>query len=149
MQRRPVAGCAVLLALCVPSAISQSAPLAVVNAASYGRTIAPDSLATIFGANLAQTTASATLDPNGQLPTELASTSVTINSVPAPLVYVSPGQINMVVPGGLTVGTADVLIRSTTSGSTKSGTALVVASAPGIFTSDASGAGPRAILVRK
>src|ERR1035438_10163373 len=150
MQPRRLVLSIVLLAFpAAPAAFAQSTPITVVNAASYGRTIAPDSLATIFGAGLAQTTASATLDPNGQLPTELASTSVTINSVPAPLVYVSPGQINMVVPGGLTVGTADVLIRSTTSGSTKSGTALVVASAPGIFTSDASGAGPRAILVRK
>jgi uncharacterized protein (TIGR03437 family) len=141
-----VAGCAILLALCVPSAIAQSTSISVVNAASYGRTIAPDSLATVFGANLAQTTASATLDPNGQLPTELASTTVEINGVLAPLVYVSPGQINLLVPSGLSVGTADVLVRSTTSGSTKGGTALVVASAPGIFTNDASGAGPGSIL---
>ena len=146
MQGRQVAGGAILLALCVPSAIAQSNPIAVVNAASYDRTIAPDSLATIFGANLARTTASATLDPNGQLPTELASTNVEINGILAPLVYVSPGQINLVVPSGLSVGTATVLIRSTTSGSTQSGAALVTASAPGLFTSDASGAGPGAIL---
>src|ERR1035438_7047647 len=95
MQGRQVAGGAILLALCVPSAIAQSNPIAVVNAASYDRTIAPDSLATIFGANLARTTASATLDPNGQLPTELASTNVEINGILAPLVYVSPGQINL------------------------------------------------------
>src|ERR1022692_3419911 len=144
--RRLVLSVILLTFLAAPAAFAQSNPIAVVNAASYGRTIASDSLATIFGANLAQTTASATLDANGQLPTELASTTVEINGVPAPLVYVSPGQINLVVPGGLTVGTATVLIRSTTLGSTKSGTALVVASAPGIFTSDASGAGPGAIL---
>ncbi len=147
MQPRRLVLSVVLLTFpAVPSAIAQSNPISVVNAASYDRTIAADSLATIFGANLAQTTASATLDPNGQLPTELASTSVEINGVLAPLVYVSPGQINLVVPTGLSVGTATVLIRSTTSGSTKSGTALVTASAPGLFTSDASGAGPGAIL---
>jgi trimeric autotransporter adhesin len=146
MEWRPVAGYAVLLALCVPSAIAQSPPITVVDAAGYGRTIAPDSLATIFGAGLAQTIASATLDPSGQLPTVLANTSVEINGVPAPLVYVSPGQINLVVPSGLTVGTATVLIRSTSSGSTQSGAALVTASAPGLFTNDASGAGPGAIL---
>lgn len=126
--------------------MAQSAAITVVNAASYGRTIAPDSLATVFGSSLAPTTASATLDANGQLPTVLASTSVEINGVLAPLVYVSPGQINLLVPGGLSVGTATVVIRYTTSASTKSGSALVVASAPGIFTSDASGAGPGAIL---
>jgi uncharacterized protein (TIGR03437 family) len=132
--------------LAAPAVFSQSTSLTVVNGASYGSAVAPDSLATIFGASLAQATASATLDANGQLPTVLASTSVEINGVLAPLFYVSPGQINLVVPGGLTAGTATVLIRSTTSGSTKSGTALVSASAPGIFTSDASGAGPGAIL---
>ena len=90
-----------------------------VNAASYGNAIAPDSLATIFGSNLAPATASATLDANGQLPTELASTRVEFNGVAAALFYVSPGQINVVVPGGLTPGTASVVIRSTVSGSTQ------------------------------
>jgi uncharacterized protein (TIGR03437 family) len=125
---------------------AQAAPFAVVNAASYGGTIAPDGLATIFGSNLALATASATLDANGQLPTELASTRVEINGILAPLFYVAPGQINLVVPGGLTQGTVDVVIRSTASGSTNGGTALVSAAAPGVFTSDASGGGPGAIL---
>src|ERR1017187_7373227 len=147
MQPRRLVLSVVLLTFpAAPAVFAQSNPIAVVNAASYDRTIASDSLATIFGANLAQTTASATLDPNGQLPTKLASTSVEINGVLAPLVYVSPGQINLVVPTGLSVGTATVLIRSTTSGSTISGAALVTASAPGLFTNDASGAGPGAIL---
>ena len=143
---RLVLSVVLLTFLAVRAAIAQSAPITVVNAACYGRTIAPDSLATIFGSNLAHGIVSATLDANGQLPTELASTTVQINGVPAPLVYVSPDQINLVVPGGLTEGTADVLVRSTSSGSTKGGTALVVASAPGIFTSDASGGGPGAML---
>jgi uncharacterized protein (TIGR03437 family) len=132
--------------LAAPAAIAQSAPFTMVNAASYGSAVAADSVATIFGGNLAQTTASATLDANGQLPTELASTRVEINGVTASLFYVSPGQINLVVPGGLTAGTVTVLIRSTVFGSTKSGTALVGASAPGVFTSDASGGGAGAIL---
>ncbi len=141
-----VSSVVLLTFLAAPAAIAQSTTLAVVNAASYSNAIAPDSLATIFGGNLAQATASATLDANGQLPTELASTRVEINGVAAPLVYVSPGQINLVVPGGLSAGTATVLIRSTASGSTKSGTAAVSAAAPGVFTSNASGGGAGAIL---
>ena len=90
----------------IPNAKAQPAEFLVVNAASYGNAIAPDSLATIFGSNLAPATASATLDANGQLPTELASIRVEFNGVAAPLFYVSPGQINLVVPGGLTPGTA-------------------------------------------
>ena len=118
----------------------------VVNAASYGNAIAPDSLATIFGSNLAPATASATLDANGQLPTELASTRVEFNGVAAALFYVSPGQINVLVPGGLTPGTASVVVRSTVTGSTQNGVALVTIPAPGVFTSDGSGGGAGAIL---
>jgi hypothetical protein len=130
----------------IPNAKAQPAEFLVVNAASYANAIAPDSLATIFGSNLAPATASATLDANGQLPTELASIRVEFNGVAAPLFYVAPGQINLVVPGGLTPGTAAVVIRSTVSGSTTSGAALVSNAAPGVFTSDASGRGPGAIL---
>jgi len=143
---RLVSSVVLLTLLAAPAAIAQSAPFTLVNAASYGSAIAPDSVATVFGADLAQTTASATLDANGQLPVELASTLVEINGVAAPLFYVAPGQINLVVPGGLTAGTATVVIRSTAFGSTRSGAALVRAAAPGVFTSDASGAGPGAIL---
>jgi len=130
----------------IPIAMAQPADFLVVNAASYGNAIAPDSLATIFGNNLAPATASATLDANGQLPLELASIRVEFNGVTATLFYVSPGQINVVVPGGLTPGTASVVIRSTVSGSTKNGVALVTIPAPGLFTSDGSGGGPGAIL---
>src|ERR1019366_3008111 len=107
--RRLVLSVVLLTFSAAPAVFAQSNPIAVGKPASYDRTNPSDSLAAIFGANLAQTTASATLDPNGQLPTELASTSVEISGVPAPLVYVSPSQINLVVPSGLTVGTATVL----------------------------------------
>jgi uncharacterized protein (TIGR03437 family) len=132
--------------LAIPVGMAQSTDFLVVNAAGYGNAIAPDSLATIFGSNVASATASATLDANGRLPTELAATRVEFNGVAAPLYYVSPGQINLVVPGGLTPGTASVVIRSAVSGSTKNGVALVIIPAPGVFTSDGSGAGPGAIL---
>src|ERR1019366_7112118 len=78
-QWRLVCSVVVLTFLAGPAVLAQSAPFTMVNAASYGSAIAPDSLATIFGSNLAQGTASATLDANGQLPTVLASTSVEIN----------------------------------------------------------------------
>jgi uncharacterized protein (TIGR03437 family) len=132
--------------LATPKAIAQSAAFNVVNAASYGGSIAPDSLATIFGSNLSVATASASLDSDGQLPTVLAQTRVEINGVAAPLFFVSPGQINLVVPAGLTQGTATVVVSSTISASAQSGTALVRTAAPGVFTTDASGSGPGAIL---
>jgi uncharacterized protein (TIGR03437 family) len=80
----------------------------IVDAATYGRAeISAGSLATIFGSELAKSTAAATTFP---LPEELVGTSVTIGGVEAPLLYVSPTQINFQVPwqvccpgGGVTV----------------------------------------------
>jgi len=50
--------------------MAQSTPFAVVSAASYqpGVAVAPDSLASIFGVNLAGSKAWAKLDQSGQLP---------------------------------------------------------------------------------
>ena len=87
---------------------AQPPPFVMVNAASYATGTAPEGLATIFGNGLAQTTATATLDASGQLPTELASTRVEIAGVAAQLFFVSPTQINLVVPSGIDPGTVGV-----------------------------------------
>ena len=92
------------------------APFVMVNAASYASATSPDALATIFGSSLAATTATAVLDAAGNLPTELAATRVEIAGVAAPLFYVSPTQINLVVPAGIDPGTVDVVVKNTASG---------------------------------
>src|SRR5581483_6711100 len=75
--------------------VIETTPLAVVSAASYrGGSLAPDSIAAAFGVNLAVRTEAARETP---LPLELAGTSVTVNGVPAPLFFVSPGQVNFAV----------------------------------------------------
>jgi uncharacterized protein (TIGR03437 family) len=126
--------------------VAQAPPFVMVNSASYASASSPDSLATIFGSNLAAATATAVLDASGQLPTELAAARVEIAGVAAPLIYVSPSQINLVVPAGIDPGTVDVVVKSTTSGVSRTASALLRAASPGLFTSDASGAGPGAIL---
>jgi len=108
--------------------------------------VAPDSLAALFGVNLAGSTASATLDQNGQLPTELAGTRVEVNGEAAALLYVSSSQINFVVPGDAATGTVGVLVRNTATGAAQSGTMLVQNTAPAVFSADGSGKGPGAIL---
>jgi len=122
--------------------------MAVVSAASYqpGGAVAPDSLAALFGANLAGSTAWATLDQSGQLPTELAGTSVEVNGEAARLLYVSSSQINFVVPGDTATGTADVLVRNRATGAALSATMQVQNTAAAIFSADGSGKGPGAIL---
>lgn len=66
-----------------------------VDAASFTQPVAPGSLISIFGSNLAVSTQVA---PSVPLPLTLGGASVTVNNVPAYLVYVSPLQINAQLP---------------------------------------------------
>lgn len=68
-----------------------------VNGATFDSSlpIAPGTLISIFGDQLSTGFAGATTLP---LPTEMAGTSVTIDGIPAPLTFVSAGQINAQVP---------------------------------------------------
>lgn len=135
----------ILIALIAPILNAQSS-FTVVSAANYQLTVAPDSLASMFGANLAAATASAELDANGQLPTQLAGISVEVDGQAASLIYVSPLQINFVIPGSATPGTANVVVRSTGQSNPRTGTVQVQNTAAGAFTTDASGKGPGSIL---
>jgi uncharacterized protein (TIGR03437 family) len=109
-----------------------SAPqTAVVNAASFApRALSPGALFSIFGVGLSQQTASATTIP---LPGTLASTQVRVNGEIAPLLYVSPNQINAQMP--LDVSTTQPVPLSVTNGATQSNAVTVSVSpgAPGIF----------------
>lgn len=105
----------------------------VVNGASFAPAVccpvSPGSIISIFGLNLAPTTSSATQVP---LPTMLAGTSVTINGTPAPLYFVSPGQINAQLPFEIAPGTATAVVTNA-AGSSNSITFNVASSAPGIL----------------
>jgi uncharacterized protein (TIGR03437 family) len=72
-------------------------PGGTVNAASNAKLqpVAAGSLVSIYGSNFAAGLALASSVP---LSTTLGNTSVTINGIPAPLDFVSPGQINAQVP---------------------------------------------------
>lgn len=120
-------------------------PVATVSAASFAPVVAPDSIAAIFGVGLATRTESAATLP---LPAQLAGTTVTIGGQPAPLFVVTPGQINCLIPAGLTPGRQPIIVRSG-DGVTSQGEAQVSQAAPGIFTADSSGRGrPAAVLLR-
>jgi len=77
-------------------------PGRVVNAASYLGDLAPGGLATLYGSNLADAPQVVTASPN--FPTSAAGVSVSVNGVAAPLIYVSPTQINFQVPWETTPG---------------------------------------------
>ena len=96
--------------------------------------VAQDSIVSAFGTNFGQTTAGASTNP---APTTLGGLSVSVQdssgvSRSAPLFYVSPGQINYVVPAGTVVGPATI---SVTGGSSRPFQAPVYIGpvAPGLF----------------
>lgn len=73
-------------------------PTGVLNDGSFApftARLSPGELIALFGTGLSSGTASASSLP---LPNKLNNVSVTINGFPAPLIYVSPTQINAVVP---------------------------------------------------
>jgi len=73
------------------------------NAISFTPGVSPGSLMAIYGANLAYNTASASGLP---LTDSLIGTSVTVNGWPAPILYISPTQINVQVPFEVGAGPA-------------------------------------------
>ena len=79
------------------------------------------------------------------MPSALAGTRVLFGEKPEPLLYVSAGQIGAIVPYGVagrtTVDVVDV--NGVRSGAVN---AALAASAPGLFTIDASGSGQAAAL---
>jgi uncharacterized protein (TIGR03437 family) len=117
-------------------------------ATSTVTTLAPASIATAFGSNLATGTAAAS---TSTLPTSLSQTTVTITDSTgkqqaAPLFYVSPTQVNYEVPGSIATGAGQVMISA---GNGLQGTAAVQIAniAPGIFELDSAGLVAAEVLV--
>jgi uncharacterized protein (TIGR03437 family) len=99
----------------------------VVNAADYSERIAPGSLVSIFGLQLASEDASWTKLP---LPKALGGTSVTLNDEPIPILMSSARQLNVQIPYGVR-GPCELVIRNG-NGSAKL-PVDVAATAPALF----------------
>ena len=114
--------------------------LAWQNAASFiTEPLAPGALATIYplGVTFGTDTANANQQPNPvPFPTLLADTQVLFNGQPAPLLLVSPGQINFMIPmSAATSGTADVqVVRQSTGQILTDGLVAMNTVSPAIFT---------------
>ena len=111
------------------------APGGVVNAASFQPALAPGCLATVFGSGMADGAYSSVFNSaQGRFPAIEAGTMVLVNGVPAPLTYVSPGQINFQIPWETPAG--PVSVQVTRYGfSTVSQTFVVSTAAPSAFAS--------------
>ena len=96
--------------------------------------LAPNTIATVYGTNLSYSThAVATGDLNGgALPTSLEGVTVYVHGIKSSLFFVSPGQINFLIPYELTALAADVIVvRQGVSG--PSVTIQLATTAPGLF----------------
>jgi uncharacterized protein (TIGR03437 family) len=123
---------------------STSAPAAIVagvtSASAFGPStaVAPGSWIEIYGSNLASATRQwATADFSGiKAPTSLDGTSVTIGGQAAYLSYISPNQVNALVPQTVTPG-EQALVVTTRSGSGGEFILTVQTTQPGLFAPDA------------
>ncbi len=103
---------------------------------------APEAFVTAFGTDFTDARTSATKIP---LPTSLGGLELVVRDAagverPAPLLFVSPGQINFLVPSGTAVGQGLLMLR--VQGQVRATAPLRVDRvAPGLFTANADGRG--------
>jgi uncharacterized protein (TIGR03437 family) len=118
-----------------------------VSAASGTAPVAPGSIVSIYGSNLASIGSAAT---SGPLPFTLGGSSVTVTDntgfqAEMPLFYAGPPQINAQIPGGVNTGPA-ILTITTPSGGVQS-TVMLASVAPGLFSANGDGKGAPAAQV--
>jgi uncharacterized protein (TIGR03437 family) len=126
-----------------------SAPIVRQGSLTHGATqrsdtpIAPGTLISIYGANLAEAQSSSRGAP---LPTNLDGAEVLLGGEPLPLLFASPGQINAQVPYSLPTNTThQIVVRR--NGAVSVPEAFAVADAqPGIFTVNQQGVGQAVVL---
>ena len=119
----------------------------VTHAASYSQAaVAPGEVVAIFGSNLGPATpAGLQLDASGAVATTLAGSRVLFDGVASAMIFASAGQIDAVVPFGVTAGgvQAQVQYQDLVSAPFP---VTVVPAVSGIFSADASGAGQAIVL---
>jgi uncharacterized protein (TIGR03437 family) len=114
-------------------------PNGIVSSASFALApLAPGSLVAIFGTNLAEGDLSAVSLP---LPTELGQTQVLVGARELPLIFVSAGQINAVLPYDIAVNTRQQIIVRRGTSYTMPETVTLTLAEPSVFTKDQSGQG--------
>jgi uncharacterized protein (TIGR03437 family) len=129
------------------SCVLNGASFAAGNTAFFpSGTVAPGEIVSIFGASLGPATGQGlALTPSGSVSSSLAGVNVAFDGIPAPLLYVSAGQINAVVPYG--IGSTTTQMTVFYNGQSYGPVALPAAAAvPAIFTASQTGHGQAAVL---
>jgi uncharacterized protein (TIGR03437 family) len=116
----------------------------VVSAARYTTPLAGGMLGSLFGVALAPGTFVASVTP---LPISLGGTMVLVDGTPAPLIYVSPTQINFQLPWRLLNQTRSQIAVVSNGITSNAQPVSLAATAPAIFSVNQQGTGQGAILV--
>ncbi len=116
---------------------SGAADVKVANSASFDTTqVARGSLVSAFGAQLSN---GSMVTPSANLPFELGGVTINVNGLAAPLIFISPGQVNFLLPSSLAnADMVDFTINNNGVLSTGKITKIVDA-APGVFTNTIDG----------
>jgi len=124
-----------------------SSSQAFVNSAypAGGDMLAPGSLASLYGTNLAGPTVIADVAP--PWPVSLGGTAMTLGGANVPLYFVSPGQINFQVPYFNVTGPTPTNLTVTEGTLNTTITVTVTPYAPGIYTTNSQGTGQAAAIV--
>jgi uncharacterized protein (TIGR03437 family) len=115
---------------------------------AYGTyAVAPSGIVSSYGSNLAAAVVQA---PPAAAPTNLGGVTITVTDangavLPAGLFYVSPNQVNWLVPSGAAAGVATVTLVN--GSATFTGTAVISSTAPGLYTANQTGQGPAAAQI--
>ena len=121
----------VIFAAALSGSIVYGAPaVAGVSNAASGGDISPGCLFSIYGTNLADATAIA---GSGNLPTKLGGSAVSIGGIAAPLLYVSPTQINAQVPFEVAPGPSTLTVTTAESASAPFNVSNLHPTSPAVF----------------
>jgi len=111
----------------------------VVNGATFDARFSPGIQASIFGRNLSDG-GTCQYVRGAPAPTTLCNTRVTINGIPSPIFFASPGQVNIQIPVELPPGRATFVLEVLGRGSS-SATVQLATHSPGLFSANFSGTG--------
>jgi len=140
----PGGGASTALTFLVTTATAPAITVAgIVNAAGYTTQVTGNDIAAIFGVNLAPSVSSPHVIP---LLTALNTVSVLVDGIPAPLFYLSPGQINFQTPFRLLNQTQATIVVQTNGISSNAVTIPLVAAAPALLAVNGQGTGQGEVL---
>jgi uncharacterized protein (TIGR03437 family) len=129
------------------TAIPKPVVSSVANAANYSTgAVSPGENIVIFGAGIGPATQTLATVANNVFPTLVGNTRVLFDNVPAPILYVSAGQTSVMVPYGVNGRTSTSIVVEFSGVQSAAINQNVASAVPGIYTQNASGSGPGAIL---